>query len=138
MKLIFLALSAVCISACTTSDQANQALATKFAGQSVDSFFIAYGPPAASHKLSDGRALYTWSERGHSYSTPSTVNTTVIGNQAFSTVDGGGSIRVQCTLKIVARPDGRIERIDVLSDTIGDWQLSRCNEVFGGKPRQAS
>lgn len=120
-------------SSCTTTEQANSALDSRFRGKSADSFFLAYGPPSSSYKLNSGGTLYTWQERAKVYNLPDTVNTTIIGNQAFSTVDPGGRVHIQCTLKLNVSASGTIEKIDVLNDSIGDWQMSRCNEVFGKK-----
>lgn len=125
-----IAVACVALAGCTTTEQANKALEGRFQGKTTDSFFLAYGPPASSYRLNSGGMLYTWQERAKVYNMPGRVNSTVIGNQVYSTVTPGSSVNVQCSLKIQASAGGTIEKIDVLSDTIGAWQLSRCNEVF--------
>lgn len=122
------------LAGCTTTQQANKVLETRFKGSSADSFFLAYGPPSSSYKLnSGGGTLYTWSEQAKNYTMPMRANTTMYGNQAYTTFSGGGSYSVQCSLKIAVDAGGTIQTIDVLSDTMGDWELSRCHEVFGKK-----
>ncbi|MFN3831365.1 MAG: hypothetical protein ACK4SQ_04015 [Allorhizobium sp.] len=131
-KIVFALILGVC--GCTTTEQANNALASRFVGTSADSFFIAYGPPSSSYKLTSGDGvLYTWAEPAKTYVMPGQSNTTFIGNRAFTTYSPGNSYDVQCTLKIAVDGKGIIRQIDVLRDTMGDWQLSRCNEVFSKK-----
>ena len=45
---------------CTTTEEANQAIQSKWIGQPVDSFFTYYGPPVSSFPLNDGGTIYTW------------------------------------------------------------------------------
>ena len=119
---------------CTTTEQANAAMESKFVGQTTDSFFVDHGPPAASHNLDDGRVIYLWAENPHSVylpgSTTATVN--VVGNTAWVNgwTSSPSSINVQCQVRIISR-DGKIEKIVAQSDSVGWWQLSRCNEIFG-------
>jgi hypothetical protein len=123
----------IALAGCTTTEQANSALASRFKGGAADSFFLAYGPPTSSYKLASGGTLYTWAESAKTYNMPGHANTSFVGNQAFTTYTPGSSYNVQCTLKIAVDAKGVIQQIDVLSDTMGDWQMSRCNEVFGKK-----
>ncbi len=119
------------LAGCTTTEQANKVLESRFQGSSTDAFFLAYGPPSSSFRMNDGRILYSWQERDKTNDRSITVNTTVVGNQTFSTVTPDSSADAQCEVKILAEPNGKIARIDVASDSLGDWQLSRCNEIFG-------
>lgn len=125
-----MALCAIFLVGCTTTNQANQALSARFQGKDADSFFVTYGPPSSTYKLNSGGTLYTWQENARIYNMPGTVNTTFIGNQAQSTITPGARIQVQCTIKLQVASSGKIEKIDVLNDSIGRWQMSRCNEVF--------
>jgi hypothetical protein len=128
------ALAACWLAGCTTTDQANEAMAGKFIGQPTDSFFLSYGPPAASHRLDDGRMMYLWAENSQSLYIPGSTTATVnmVGSTAWVSgwTSPGTTIDIQCQVRIVSR-DGRIEQILAHSDSIGWWQLSRCNEVFG-------
>lgn len=45
---------------CTTTEEANKAIQSKWIGQPVDSFFTYYGPPVSSFPLNDGGTIYTW------------------------------------------------------------------------------
>lgn len=45
---------------CTTTEEANKAIQSKWIGQPVDSFFTYYGPPVSSFPLNDGGVIYTW------------------------------------------------------------------------------
>jgi len=117
-------------SACTTTQQANEALETKFIGQSTDNFFLQYGPPSSSYQMNDGRMMYQWSERPRHYAMPSTSTVNVYGNTAFVNTTPGGTMTVQCEVRIVSR-NGKIEQILASSDSWGMWETSRCHEVFG-------
>jgi hypothetical protein len=135
MRRVFILLALAMLAACTTSKQANTALITKFNGTRADDFFFRFGPPASSYKASDGRTLYVWSEHAQHISTPGTAQTTFAAGTAFTTYQPGADINIQCQVRIVADSGGVIREISVYSDSIGWWQLSRCNEVFGGKKK---
>lgn len=132
-RILAVSLAALLLSACTTTEQANTALATRFAGQTADSFFLRYGPPTSSYRMNDGRMMYLWVERQRNFSTPSTSTVNVIGNTAFVNTTPGSNIEVQCQVRLVVNQAGVIDQIIAHSDSIGVWQMSRCNEVFGGK-----
>lgn len=90
-------------------------------------------PPASSYSLNNRDTLHTWQERARYWTSPGTVTTTMIGNLAVSNVDPGTTHLQQCQLKIVAGQDGQIKTISVLSDSLGKWQMSRCNELFSSR-----
>ncbi|WP_117195095.1 hypothetical protein [Rhizobium terrae] len=48
------------VAGCTTTEEANKAIQSKWIGQPVDSFFTYYGPPVSSFPLNDGGTIYTW------------------------------------------------------------------------------
>ncbi|MDX8532795.1 hypothetical protein RFM41_13190 [Mesorhizobium sp. VK25A] len=125
----------ILLSACTTTQQANTALSTKFAGKSADSFFMQYGPPASSYTMNDGRRMYVWAETQRNFQLPgsSTSTVNVIGNTAYvnTTTTPGANIAMQCQVRLVVSQAGTIEQIQAQSDSMGVWQTSRCNEVFG-------
>ena len=128
--------TAILLAACTTTQQANTALSTKFAGKSADSFFMQYGPPASSYTMNDGRRMYVWAETQRNFQLPgsSTSTVNVIGNTAIvnTTTTPGANIAMQCQVRLVVSKSGTIEQIQAQSDSMGVWQTSRCNEVFGG------
>ncbi len=55
-----LGILALGVAGCTTTEEANKAIQSKWIGQPVDSFFTFYGPPASSFPLNDGGMIYTW------------------------------------------------------------------------------
>jgi hypothetical protein len=129
-QIIGLFVIALAVYGCTTTEQANKVVAEKYIGTPTDNFFIKFGPPSSSYQLKDGGTLYTWQERAHSIQTAGTVTTNMIGNTAVSTVEPGANITIQCVMKIVADRGGAITQITVLNDSLGVWQMSRCNEYF--------
>lgn len=130
MRFLPVAIIAIAVCGCTTTEQANKLVASKYMGGQTDAFFTKFGPPESSYKLQSGDTLFTWAERARYWNTPGSVQTTVVGRTAISTVTPGDKVLQQCQLKILASPDGRIREINVLNDSLGVWQLSRCNEVF--------
>lgn len=135
----FLGSLTACIltSGCATTEDANIGLTSTYSGRSVDEFFIQHGPPQQGIELSDGRRIFVWAEKARNYNIPSTAqtNTNVYGNfaQSTTTFSGGGSIEVQCQVKIMADKQGIIESIETFSDTVGEWGISRCAELFKSK-----
>lgn len=118
---------------CTTAGDADSLLASRYNGSNTDAFFTKFGPPASSYSLNNGDTLYTWQERARYWTSSGSITTTVIGNVAVSNVDPGATHLQQCQLKITAGQDGRIKSISVLSDSLGRWQMSRCNEYFSSR-----
>lgn len=134
MKRLLIA-AIVALAGCTTTEQANVAVGKRFIGKPADSFFAAYGPPFNSYKMQDGSTLYSWTENAQHFGTPGFATTTMIGNTAHTRYNAPGDIVVQCQLKLVVAPSGVVTSISVLSDTIGVWQMSRCNEIFNRKAK---
>ena len=55
------ALAALALTAgCVTTQEAERAMASRFIGQSSDTFFSAYGAPQSSFPLHNGNTLHTW------------------------------------------------------------------------------
>src|SRR5690606_10576267 len=75
------------LASCTTTEQANEALAARFVGAPVDEFFIQHGPPSASHTLDDGRRMYLWAEKAETvtFGGVSNAQVTMVGNTAWVT-----------------------------------------------------
>ncbi|WP_165224618.1 hypothetical protein [Affinirhizobium pseudoryzae] len=48
------------LTSCTTTEQASQAVQSRWLGQSADEFFTKNGPPASSYTLANGNVIYTW------------------------------------------------------------------------------
>ncbi len=124
---------AVALSACTTTEQANDAMASRFTGQSADSFFLKYGPPLSFYQMDSGQRMYVWAERQRNIATAGTSTVTMVGKTAIVNTTPGSNIAVQCQVRLVVGQDGKIQQITAQSDSIGLWQMSRCNEIFGQK-----
>jgi hypothetical protein len=134
MKNFTLSVLAMLLVACSTTEQANETMVAKFKGTKADSFFIKYGPPAQGYRTSDGQTIYIWAEQQKNYYMPPSAYTTInyIGTTAYATTNfiGGGTMEVQCQVKILANKRGIIEEIEAHRDTWGDWETSRCHELF--------
>jgi len=130
---VILVAAFLALAGCTTTQDANKVLASRYIGASADEFFVQNGPPAAEHVMDDGRKMYLWAERPQSLniggSSFGTVN--VVGNTAWwnGWSSPSQSVTIQCSVRIVTRA-GKIEAILSHQDTVGWWQLSRCSEVF--------
>src|SRR4051812_12314836 len=99
------------LAACSTTEQAGQAMRSSWTGKSADDFFAAHGAPTQSHTAADGRRMYTWGTRSNAPM-------------------GGPSL--YCSADIVADPSGRISDVRPRADSIGLWNTSRCAEIFSG------
>ncbi|SMR83440.1 hypothetical protein SAMN04488030_3359 [Aliiroseovarius halocynthiae] len=123
------------VASCNSTEQANNVLAQKYQGSQVDAFFLQHGPPVRSFRTKAGETIYIWAEEPKNYYVPPTANTTLnnYGATSYATTNfyGGGSYNVQCQLKVIADRRGVIKQIAAHKDTVGDWDLSRCHEVFG-------
>ncbi len=59
-RLILLGMLAAALAGCTTTEEANKAIKSRWIGQPSDSFFAQYGPPIRSFPLNNGGVVYTW------------------------------------------------------------------------------
>jgi hypothetical protein len=55
-----LAVTALALSACVSTQDVSKSLGTRYVGQPSDAFFAQYGPPAKSMRLNDGSTVYNW------------------------------------------------------------------------------
>jgi hypothetical protein len=145
-------LACLAVAACTTTEDAERSLAGTWPGRPADSFFAAYGPPAASYKLSDGRVIYTWrGGRLNKYIPPDyqIVRRDPFYDPMFSRrygpgfdpwyddpqmvmVSPGRDVTLQCEAQITVDRARIIQSIRLSGDTEGDGvSRSRCAEVFG-------
>ena len=130
--LVFAVLAAV--AGCASTQDAATSLNTRFAGKNIDEFVLRYGAPFQRHDLNSGDAMYTWSSGVTSYQMPTTTSVqgtrTATSFQGTATTTGGGTLSTFCEVQIVTTPDGLIKSIYPLRDTVGNWALSRCAEIF--------
>ncbi|WP_187971495.1 hypothetical protein [Aquibium microcysteis] len=59
-RLILLGILGTALAGCTTTEEANKAIKSRWIGQPSDSFFAQYGPPVRSFPLNNGGIVYTW------------------------------------------------------------------------------
>lgn len=112
MKLLRIAAAiAVLLTGCTTTGTAMKVANSKWVGRSADEFFTKFGPPRGQFAKADGSILYSWDE-------------THVG------LSEGSTIGTQCALQIEAGPDRKIITITARADSLGLWQLSRCDEIL--------
>ena len=146
------------VAGCTTTEDAQRAMASRWPGQPVDSFFSAYGPPVSSYKLAGGRMIYTW--RGGKVDKYIPPDYQIVRRDPFYDpiygpmsgprfgprfgpwyddpqmvmVSPGRDVRLQCEAQITVDKARIIEAISLSGDTEGDGiSRSRCAEVFGVK-----
>lgn len=48
------------LAGCATTEEASTAARSRWVGQSADSFFSQFGPPASQYTMANGDTLYTW------------------------------------------------------------------------------
>lgn len=131
MRILSLFVLVLFLSACSAAQtiKANKLMATQYVGQTADAFFPKFGPPNSQHTLDSGDTMYLWSENPTVYGGGYGGYGQSLGKGSVATI--GGTV-VQCEVRIVAGKDGMIRQILSQNDTIGKWQLSRCNELFSG------
>jgi hypothetical protein len=89
---------------------ATTAAKSRWVGRSADQFFATLGAPKREFTQRNGGKVYFWQ----------TV-----------AMPAGTTIQVACTADIVADKAGLITEIRLQEDTIGQWNASRCTEIFG-------
>lgn len=157
-------LAAAVLSGCTTTEEANTVIQSRWIGQPAEVFFTQYGPPISEFPMASGNILYTW--RGGDktryippqYSTPTPAQTTTRtvtretkpGVTVTKTTTLGGFPTAQpqmisppryeelfCELQLTADPSDRIVAIRASNDTDGEGlSFSRCAEVLNAHPKK--
>ena len=132
---IILLCVSIILSGCSTTQQATTRLTTDYAGKSLDAFVIDHGIPHTKYQLDDGGFIYVWNSGVIVYNMPTT--TTMSGTvspyatySGHATTSGGGQINVYCEIQIQTDPNNIIRSLRPIKDTIGNWELSRCAEIF--------
>jgi hypothetical protein len=124
------------LTACTSSQMAVQSLGEQYGRQHLDKFVVDHGAPYSAYETAKGGIIYEWSSGIDSVSMPQTINHTGTINQfgmysGTSTVNGGGAMKLECAIKIITDKDKIIREIRIERDSMGHWEMSRCNEIFG-------
>ncbi|UJW74342.1 hypothetical protein [Rhizobium sp. SL42] len=165
MKFRYTVLAAfMALAGCTTTEEAQQVIQSRWIGQPIDSFFIQYGPPISQYPLASGTIIYTW--RGGdrtryippTYTMPEPARTvvrtetrqtgsgqTVTQTRVIARDPGWGPEMISppqyqqlfCELQITADKSNNIMTIRASNDTDGEGlSLSRCAEVLDAHPKK--
>ncbi len=113
VRWVMVAALAAVVSGCVTTEQASEAIQSRWVGQGADAFFQRYGAPRSEFPLSNGDVLYTW--RGGettkyiaaTYAAPASMPTTPstgFGTPAFGNSAFGGSTFGQAPAAPAAQP----------------------------------
>ncbi|MCC5977519.1 MAG: hypothetical protein JJU21_05625 [Salinarimonas sp.] len=80
-NVLLLAIVAIGLSACQTTQEVAQEMRGVWIGQPVDSFFVMHGPPVSEYALAGGGKIYTWRGGEDSYTRPAQIRSTTMGGQ---------------------------------------------------------
>jgi hypothetical protein len=115
---------------------ATETLYKRYLGQHFDNFVIDNGMPYSEYKLKNGAKLYRWNSKSESISMPTRIEHS--GNHDYSghysstsKIYEGGGMKLECALNIIVDNNMLIQEITITNDTLGHWEMSKCNEVFG-------
>lgn len=163
-RLTALVLIAAGLAGCTTTEEANTVIQSRWIGQPVELFFSQYGPPLSQFPMASGNVIYTW--RGGdadryiapTYTTPAPVKTktktvtreTRPGVTETQVITTGNYPPAQpqmisppryeqlfCELQITADQRQAIIAIRASNDTDGEGlSFSRCAEVLNAHPQK--
>lgn len=81
---------------------------SNYVGQSFDTFVLRNGVPEDKFALSTGSTAYRWT----------------------APEARAAGVLMKCEIQIVVGAGGLIESVEVMHDTIGGWNTSRCHEVL--------
>jgi hypothetical protein len=150
---------AAAVGGCTTTEDANNAIQSRWVGQPSDSFFAQYGPPVRSYAMNSGGTIYTWhggdtsrnvapvyrdmtdAEKEAAKKNPTTIiNIGTYGSSSQYVPPGkvlvtpGRIDELSCEAQITTNDAGIITDIKATRDSDGEgFSFSRCAEVFGVK-----
>ena len=156
-----IATTAVILYGCTTTEEANKAIQSRWIGPPADMFFSQYGPPESVYRMTGGGNVYTWRggdktryvpaqyERVETPAVARSVTTEVTNGQVTKTststvgvsmparermISPARNEQLFCEIQISTDPADRIQSIRASNDTDGEGlSLSRCAEVMGVK-----
>ncbi|WP_442578139.1 hypothetical protein ACSBOB_21640 [Mesorhizobium sp. ASY16-5R] len=152
---------AVVAAGCTTTEDANNTIRSRWIGQPSDAFFAQYGPPVRSYAMNSGGTIYTWrggdtnrnvspvyrdmtdSEKDAARKNPTTVINIATDGSSFQSpppgkvlLTPGRTDQLSCEAQITTDGGGVITDIKTTRDTDGEgFSFSRCAEVFGAKAK---
>lgn len=129
----------VILAGCTptmTPDQAMQRINGEFSGHDIGEFFVSYGSAAGVKTQNDGSKLYHWvSIEPHSGSNlPGYINYPGGHYVPIAPGTNGEILSGYCEINIATTRDDRIQKLTLISDSIGKYSGSRCAEIFEQGP----
>lgn len=134
MRNLLIIAALIATAACSTTDDARQALQQKWVGRSADDFVSSYGFPQGQYQLQNGDTLLAWGNQRNVYMPQSSTTTGYVSPTGYYTArtqtSGGNNIDVSCDLQLTVAKGGTIKAIRITRDTIGMWETSRCAEIF--------
>ncbi|PSJ58284.1 hypothetical protein C7I85_20750 [Mesorhizobium soli] len=116
-----IALLAPALAACTTTEEANKAIKSRFIGQPSDVFFSQYGAPLSEFPLNNGGKVYRW--RGGE-----TMRTLPAEYTTIGTADPMAGKSTTKTTTTVMQPNS--------STTVTETRTTTSGVTFGGMPQQ--
>jgi hypothetical protein len=131
INIFFLILLSLALSACFRGQRVRNKLNDRWAGAAFDRFVLKYGPPESDYPLSNGDTAYLWNSDAPAASTPAYAVARSYGDYSYAQFPGGGNINLLCEVQIVVGKDGIIKEFNVMRDTMGTRENSRCREVLG-------
>lgn len=126
---IFAALVAVVQAGCGATPEMKASYAGRWVGQSLDSFAIRHGIPQLKQPMADGRMLVEWTDNygiGRGGALADTLVASIGGAQTQ-----GDSYQLTCKVRMIVGKTGIIQDFQVVGDTVGAWNVSRCAEALG-------
>jgi hypothetical protein len=122
-------LSLLALSGCGSTAEMKAVHASKWVGQSLDSFVIAKGVPQVRQPMRDGRTVVEWTDN-RGVGRGGAMADVLIASGGGAEIQGG-SYQLTCKVRMVVSRAGIIEDFNIVADTIGAWNLSRCAEALG-------
>lgn len=104
------------------------ARASKWVGQPLDAFIVAKGIPQVREPMRDGRTVVEWTDN-YGIGRGGAMADTLIASAGGAQIQGG-SYQLTCKVRMIISKAGVIEQFNIVADTIGAWNTSRCAEVL--------
>lgn len=117
-----IALLAPALAACTTTEEANKAIKSRFIGQPSDVFFSQYGAPISEFSLNSGGKIYRWRGGDTTRTLPAEYTTIGAPNDPMA-----GHTTTKTTTTVL-QPNS--------STTVTETRTTSSGMTFGAMPQQ--
>lgn len=94
LKMTLTSLVSLAVAGCVTTQEAERVTASRYLGQTSDSFFSRYGAPSTSFPLNNGSTLYTWRGGQTAITVPAQYQTLNMGAPGIGTTETKTSTQV--------------------------------------------